>query len=175
MLIIDDFLNFPELRRAEALEAKFNTEQGFPGIAFTCHAEDLGSKGLKHAKSFSLINFFRLTLKHYELPTYIHTDAAMAEYTGILYLNKKGPPHGTQFWRHKHSGLSCLPEVVSQDWDRDGLDESLWEPTERVEAKFNRFILFNSRLFHSPWPRQGFGDSVANGRLIEVFFVDGVR
>lgn len=187
MLILDNFLAFPEKRRDEALQADFRpfNDHGaiFPGIHRTFHDEDL----TKLSRSIDLItdfqeadslNFFRLTLEKDVLPTYIHTDVSMAKLTGILYLNPDDRPSGTSFWRHKELGLTQLPDnydpTLYQKLEKEGLDETKWEFTYRVQMKFNRLVLFDSSLFHSPWPRAGWGDSPRDGRLLQVYFIRGL-
>lgn len=135
-----------------------------------------------NARTTAVTEFFRLTLADDVLPTFIHDDAAMARRTGILYLNtQRTCQGGTAFWRHRSSGLVAHPtddelavlggDAFIEQLRSDGLDESKWEQTGMVEMKWNRLLMFDSRLFHSPYPRQGWGSSVDDGRLIQVYFL----
>jgi hypothetical protein len=62
-----------------------------------------------------------------------------------------------------------MKESVEQMRD-DGLDPAKWEQTHLVDWIPNRLFLFPSELWHSPFPREGWGDRPENGRLIQVYF-----
>ncbi len=96
---------------------------------------------------------FRIYLKGQTQPTTIHQDAAMSEYSAILYLDKR-EQGSTAFYRTK--GL--LPEE--------------FEMTAIVKSVFNRLVVFNSDLWHSRYPLDEIttGTTPETGRLIQVFF-----
>lgn len=130
----------------------------------------------------SIDTFYRLTTPSMNLPTYIHNDTAMADVTGILYLNREGRG-GTALWKHKESGLISTP--TQTDLDRlghdymtklteDGINESAWEMRELAEMEFGKFVAFDSNLWHSCYPRGGWGTTPEDGRLIQVFFMKGL-
>lgn len=184
-IVIDNFLFYAERRRVQALEAKFDPVDAggliFPGIS-PLQTNDVLSMPFADARFCKPIEFFRLTLDGDILPTYIHNDLAMARKTGVLYLNQERQcKGGTAFWKHKETGLVAHPspeelealggESFIAQLQRDGLDESKWEQTGLVEMKWNRLLLFDSALFHSPYPRPGWGKGVEDGRLIQVYFL----
>lgn len=118
----------------------------------------------------------------------IHIDP-YRDWAGIIYFSL--PEHcrgGTTFWRHKRLGIEAMPsdpkvieslgykdyeEMRNRIANEDGIDRGKWEPTMTVPMKFNRCLLFRSWLWHSH--AENFGDSIENGRLIQVFFFDIVR
>lgn len=113
---------------------------------------------------------------------YIHADPE--GWAALIYLN--APPNslgGTAFWKHRATGLEEFPWC---DWASygfnsllqaleslvcdDGNDPEKWEFTTIVPARYNRMLIFNSRLFHSQIPRESFGRSRSTSRLIQIFF-----
>ena len=173
LIVFDNFLDDPHARRKQALESKFESTEAtgvvFPGIA-RLQTED--SRRIKpYAPHTHCDEFFRLTLNDDRLPTYIHNDAAMARWTGVLYLNEAGVG-GTAFWQHKAT-RSIKPTLYHdiEQFQEDGTKPEKWELRFVVEMKWNRLILFDSRLWHSPFPREGWGSSPKDGRLIQVYFM----
>lgn len=173
MIIFDNFLEDPQARRDLALLSKFETIEAtgveFPGIA------RLSTHDSKRLKSYvpheTCTEFFRLTREGDILPTYIHNDAAMARWTGILYLNK-APVGGTAFWQHRGTKTTRpSPTHNIEKLREDGLHQERWELRHVVEMKWNRLVLFDARLWHSPFPRSGWGSSPSDGRLIQVYFM----
>lgn len=111
--------------------------------------------------------FFRQSPDGQREPNYIHSDASMGAWTGILYLNPDPPAgDGTTFWRHVGTG-----EV---EGTQDGIsrDISDWRAWLHVDARFGRLLVFRSALFHS----RGLLDNYGSGdgaRLIQVMFGRG--
>lgn len=186
--IIDDFLGKQlEARRYHATHRNFEevaaTGVSYPGIARLpiIPALDYSLIERKLGRFAHSETFFRLTTPTQKLPTYIHNDLALADVTAILYLNRqvKG---GTALWRHRESGLTSAPtdtdlQRLGLDYMRklieDGTDESKWEQVELAEMKFGRLVAFPSGLWHSCYPRGGWGESPEDGRLIQVYFLKG--
>jgi Family of unknown function (DUF6445) len=118
----------------------------------------------------------------------IHVDP-YRDWAGIIYFTlPEDCRGGTTFWRHKRLGIESMPsdpkviqalgykdyeEMRNRIADEDGIDRSKWEPTMTVPMRFNRCLLFRSWLWHSH--AENFGDTMQNGRLIQVFFFDLVR
>jgi hypothetical protein len=108
----------------------------------------------------------------------VHIDNC--HWTGVYYLTlDEHARGGTSFFRHRPSNTLRAPvypedwaawnvESASQLW-KDVIvphtnDPTQWELTRHVEMKFNRLVLFRPWLWHMA--DDGFGDRVANGRLI---------
>jgi hypothetical protein len=101
----------------------------------------------------------------------IHSDLGWGTHAAVLYLCEGDG--GTAFWEHKASGAtgidagdSALFGAIQGDWN----DASKWGKRREIALKYNRCAIYESRLFHSRWPFEAFGDSPANGRLIAVAF-----
>lgn len=195
--ILDDYLVDPWTRRLDALIAPLGPVLApggqFPGIAPSHHGLFGGSDpghGLGLSPISGIQEFYRLTMAHDQLPTFIHNDTAMARTTAILYLNTPETipashiEGGTGFWTHKRTGLKRHPTMedaarlgigidpLIQELQRDGLDPDKWVLDSICPMQFNRLLVFDSALWHGPIPRPGWGNSPGNGRLIQVFFID---
>lgn len=187
--IIDDFIGGQiDARRFHATHRDFQevgaTGVVYPGIArlpiipMVDHSllERKVSR-FQHGESF-----FRLTMPSQPPPTYIHNDLALADITAILYLNRMGKG-GTALWKHRESGLTSAPtsadlQRLGLDYMRklieDGTDESKWELDELCDMKYGRLVAFDSGLWHSCYPRGGWGTDAEDGRLIQVYFLKGL-
>lgn len=174
--VIDDFCPDAELLREWLIAGEFVPYVGPDGQTYTvsnlnvpvlkCHLE-----GALERKVDIKLSGFRLDLAGTYPGCAVHSDEICAEYAGILYLN---PPEqckgGTAFWKHSRTGLDEMPaddkEKIHADWN----DQFKWSQSGYVDMKFNRFITYPTRKFHSRWPLEGFGDNKHRGRLIWVVF-----
>ena len=127
---------------------------------------------------------FRLSLEADTYQQDIHIDPIW-EWGCVLYMNL---PHqcideaGTSFWKHKKLGWERCPEREEASWfgyssyDEirdgiiygDGLDRSKWERYCLANMRYNRAVIFDPKLWHSHGVN--FGDSLENGRLVQLFF-----
>lgn len=195
LTIFDELISLDrvaEIRR-EVLEGGFKTEIGPDGCEYTgiskaqypelCKAV---ANALGHDIAVTM-SFFRFNTKG-DLPhSWVHSDEGCAGHAGILYLN---PPEqcegGTAFWKHEKLGLDempTIPELTAAGADVEGFSEMIhrewcvkdaWKMVGLAGMKFGRFITYRSRLFHSRWPFDAFGDKPENSRLIWVCFFDFV-
>ena len=108
-----------------------------------------------------------------------HYDT-FCDVAGVVYLNTPDQcSGGTSFWRHRSSGLESAPlasdpvanamallkghgdaEGLLRYCMREGLNDTpagyptastaVWEMTQMIGMRFNRLLLYNARLFHSP-------------------------
>lgn len=120
--------------------------------------------------------------------TWIYSDTSAARYSGIVYLN---PPDqcqgGTSFYRHREFAWEHMPSPASHMFAHvaretgmtfpelltritaDGFEtQEKWDQVTHIPMRFNRCIIFDSRLFHA---RTGsFGTFLRDGRLTQNFF-----
>jgi hypothetical protein len=114
----------------------------------------------------------------------VHVDVGV-DWSGILYLTR--PEHcrgGTHFYRHRATGTDHAPvatadlarcnagtprEALDRILGQDSNDETRWERTLTVPMRFNRLVLFRPLLWHSAGG--GFGTSIEDGRLVQLFFL----
>jgi hypothetical protein len=114
---------------------------------------------------------------------YVHIDGD-AHWSGILFLSaEEHCQGGTEFYRHRAHGIdrsyitdaeaqahgwkSCSQFAV-QTIQEDGNDLGKWEHLMTVPMRFNRLVLFRPWFWHTAG--QSFGDSIENGRLVQLFF-----
>lgn len=193
LLIIDDFLTDPHIARNKALDLDYDPafkNGNYPGLLST---QALPIPGLDDAVG-SIIgaavkpqpgtshSHCRLTLAKDKGLSGVHIDPCF--YSGILYLNL--PEHcrgGTDFFRHKRTGLERVPtdagqmlaagysdpnQLIEEVVNADTLKPSKWEKQFTVPMRFNRLILFSPWMFHNS--ARGFGLTPENGRLVHLMF-----
>ncbi len=195
VIIVDDFYDDPMDVRARALELEYpeNTEGYYAGrnsllmlmndnilkaVSDLVDSEVVPSPGSANGN-------FRITLATDKPRQDVHIDPNR-DWAGILYLTH--PDYcqgGTSFFRHKRLGIDRMPsdpeEIKRLGFDSyidmqlkiaegDGMDREKWELTMTAPMRFNRLVLFRSWFWHSF--TENFGDSVENGRLIQIFFFD---
>ncbi len=199
LTIIDDFLAEPYSVRRAALALDYDAEanqNNFPGRN---SSKPLPTKTLEEAVSRQIgvpvvgtpqtsHGRCRITLKSDKGQSGVHVDPAF--YSGILYLSKpedcaKPNAGGTDFFRHKKSGLDRIPPtledaraagfadinaVLAEVVNKDTTHPAKWQRTMRVPIRFNRLILFSPWLFHTAAP--GFGTDLESGRLAMLLFFD---
>lgn len=194
LIVIDDFLKDPLNARAQAIEllkSPLPNKGNYPG---TMTSQPLPLAGVDEAVSRivrmplgpqtgTLHGHCRLTLKTDKGRSGIHIDPA--HYSGILFLTEdKDCKGGTDFFRHKRTGLERVPRtatelaesgysdpnvLIEEVVNKDSTIMTRWERVMRVPMRFNRLILFSPWLFHNAAP--GFGETAQNGRLIcSLFF-----
>jgi hypothetical protein len=116
----------------------------------------------------------------------VHIDPA--SYSGILYLSRpedcaKPDAGGTDFFRHRRTGLEAVPHdpariaasgyndvngLIEDVVNRDTTIPAKWEQVMRVPARFNRLLLFSPWQFHNAAP--GFGKTSEDARLVMLLF-----
>lgn len=202
LLIVDDFLADPYAARRAALGLAYDPARqhgNFPGLNSSAPLDTggvdaavsrlLGVKlgpapGTQHGHC-------RLTRKSDKGKSGVHIDPAA--YSGILYLSRpedcaKPDASGTDFFRHKRTGLEAVPQdpakiaasgygdinaLVEDVVNKDTTLPARWERTMRVPARFNRLLLFSPWQFHNAAP--GFGTAPENARLVMLLFFAPLR
>ncbi|MBY0342983.1 MAG: hypothetical protein K2Q29_03915 [Sphingomonadales bacterium] len=197
LLIIDDFLADPWAARRAALGLNYDPARqhgNFPGLN---SSTPLDTAAIDAAVSRQLgLNLgpapgtqhghCRLTMKGAKGRSGVHIDPAA--YSGILYLSRpedcaRPDAGGTDFFRHKRTGLEAVPQdpariaasgyadinaLVEDVVNKDTTSTARWERTLRVPARFNRLLLFSPWQFHNAAP--GFGRTPEDARLVMLLF-----
>ena len=197
LLIVDDFLKDPWAARRAALGLDYDPARqhgNFPGLN---SSTPLASDGVDAAVSRLLgvrlgpapgtqHGHCRLTSKGSKGKSGVHIDPAA--YSGILYLSRpedcaKPDAGGTDFFRHRRTGLEAVPQdpakiaasgyndinvLVENVVNKDTTLPAKWERTMRVPARFNRLLLFSPWQFHNAAP--GFGTTPEDSRLVMLLF-----
>jgi hypothetical protein len=153
-IIIDNFLDKPDLVRSSVLELPFKNTGTYPGSR--TDAADYDYQDMIRSKIEPLIGSkikfrrdrdcfrFQLCLKNDS--TWIHKDGV--EWAGVLFLTPNAPINsGTGIYNEDKKLVTMIGNV------------------------YNRLVLYRGTLYHrSMIP--GFGDCVKSGRLTQVFFFD---
>jgi hypothetical protein len=182
IIIVDDFLENPDVVRANALAQVFDFGGSFPGTRTKSQEgsefferkdqfEKLLGKEIKQWPNDKWASRWGKANTAYQLipkdtPTWIHADRT--DYAGVLHLTPTYDTNqGTSFWEHKVTGQRMRVVVGERIY------ESEWQIWKYIEAKYNRLILYPASYYHS-----GGGDKKAPGqgvdkleqRLTQVFF-----
>ena len=199
LIILDDFLADPHGVRRAALALDYGEEANRANFPGRNSSTALPTRTLEEAVSQQIgtrvvgtpqtsHGHCRLTLKSDKGKSGVHCDPAF--YSGILYLSRpedceKPNAGGTDFFRHKRTGIDRVPPTLEEaralgfrDLDsvfeevvnKDTTHPAKWQRTMRVPIRFNRLILFSPWLFHNAAP--GFGNDAESGRLAMLLFFD---
>jgi GNAT superfamily N-acetyltransferase len=153
IVVHDDVLADPSAYRAMALRQPFQAVQDgdvtFQRMAPCANPTLPMWIAQRYPQLTPTLSFFRQGEQDQVEPHYRHTDVSMGDWTALLYLTPDPPADdGTAFWRHVPTGdvgsVQLTKEAMAQ-WD----DAALWERWHTVHAKFNRLVMFPSRLYHS--------------------------
>jgi hypothetical protein len=197
LMIIDDFLADPYAARRAALALDYDAAHqhgSFPGCNSSAPlATDAVDSAVSRLLGTQLgaapgtqHGHCRLTRKGDKGKSGVHIDPAA--YSGILYLSRpedcaRPDAGGTDFFRHKRTGLESVPQdpariaasgygdinaLVEDVVNRDTTLPARWERTLRVPARFNRLLLFSPWQFHNAAP--GFGTTPEDARLVMLLF-----
>lgn len=201
LLVIDGFYDDADVVRRRALELDYpvpENDKNYPGRnslqRFVPEGIDNVVSDLVHERveacGVAEHGRFRLTLEEEENERgyYVHIDGD-AHWSGILYLSPDEYCRGgTEFFRHREHAIDRTyitdAEAREHGWDscsrfaietiqNDGNDMSKWEHLMTVPMRFNRLILFRPWFWHTAGA--SFGDSLENGRLVQLFFWKGAR
>lgn len=175
ILTFDDVLPDPCKYREEVLSLDYQSRQHgvltFHGIAMDDNNRLPAWISGRFPGLISNLSFYRKSPHGQSEPNFIHADIGMGDWTAIFYLNEKPPAgDGTTFYKHLPTSTFCaVPEFNAfEDWKID----DRWEPWHKVNAKFNRLLLFKAPYFHSRslYSNYGNGDT---SRLVQVVFGTG--
>ena len=177
LIVMDGVLENPQAYREHCLSLEYRDYDFghciFRGIGLGIVCTELMAK-IKdiNASLQPTLTFVRKSPKGQAEPNYIHTDIDMGEWSALLYLNPNPPAEdGTTFYTHKETGT--IGSFVPHERSIEGHHPELWEVREKVDAKFNRLLMFPSHYFHSRAIFDNWGEDT-NARLVQVTFGKGV-
>jgi hypothetical protein len=182
-IIVDDFLENPDLVRESALSSMIDLVGNYPGFRSDPSDDEYGNyikaklekilntqivdwtssfNYLKDEMEFQETGKFQICLE--DSKSWIHTDPT--EWSAILYLTPNAPTDsGTAIYRHKLTGIykeSVFKEMIEDDVDT-------WEIISVIGNVYNRLALFKGQLYHKSLV-PGFGHDKYSARLTQVFF-----
>lgn len=189
--VSNNFAPNAEELREKVLSTEFKTETGPDGAKYTGIQTDYQpnlDKEIADLVGFKVdvkLSCYRINYQGEFPGRHVHSDGVCAEYAGILYLNLNHQRRGgTAFWRHRVGGWESMPtdeELIAAGVDPLRFNEDMveewkrpepWELCGFAEMKFNRFITYPTKMFHSRYPHEAFGNNKTDGRLIWTVFYD---
>lgn len=188
-MVIDHFIDNPEAVRESALRSGFgawrpaSSEFG-PGQYTGLNYIGAHSGMLRRLAQvcgqpiYPNAMFFRVTNEDTH-PAYVHVDREDGEYTALVYLSKhEGAASGTKFYQHKPTGDFVMASVADLRKEPEkfealkaqimGASDEHWKELCFVEGIYNRALIFDARLYHSRYPKHGFGKTPEEGRMVWV-------
>ena len=185
--IIDDFYPLPEELRACALSLP-DKDEVWDGHTYRGwrRYEHPGFKQVMESRLSNVVDgpvsivlqSFVVATKDFSTAQWIHADLGLGQYAAVLHLHDHDG--GTAFWKHVETGEEWIspemldklggPEATASRIQKDGKSRGAWEMTSLAGAKFNRLVVYPSRLFHSRWPKDASGDTPEEGRITWVAF-----
>lgn len=110
---------------------------------------------------------------------YVHSDREAGSFTCVAYLSEhEGQSSGTGFYRHRETGMTSMPSFAELRQNPELFeklkkqmvegDEKDWELTDFCSGAFGKAVIFDAPLFHARNPKNGFGDTSEEGRMVWV-------
>ena len=198
--IIDNFYENPDEIRQFALQQKFtychelkNIDYVFPG----CRTKDLFEidatlyekvcKKLvsvfhntkQDAMRWAISTSFQVVEAKFERGV-LHQDGNTI-FAGVIYLTPNAPLNaGTSLFKpnssfNEESYQAALKQSETNFKSNQPVStefHSMFDETVRVNNVYNTLILFNAQTYHAA--NEFFGDSLATGRLAQVFFINKI-
>jgi hypothetical protein len=168
-VIIENFLDNPDVVRQSVLGIPFERTGPFPGL----RSERADDDYVNYTKTKIEISC-NLNIKEFKqdshtfqicqegAETWIHHDDT--EWAGVLYLTPDAPiSAGTAIYRHKETGIYKGPSNVPNTNIED------WEIITMIGNIYNRLVLYNGDMYHRSL-LSGFGNSLETARMTQVFF-----
>ena len=194
-IIIDDFFESPDIVRHWALQQEFfKGERGtWPGIRTELlHKSNIELYNLLINKILSVIQDYGVR-EIYDMQTgfqlideswgtgWVHDDDPKLHVAGLIYMSPTAPPDSgttlyadsTDFDGEKYAKI-FMEDVFSTEEERSKFvkyrqqQRSYFTPTIKIGNVYNRFVLFDTRNWHSA--DNFFGNSKEDTRLTNVFF-----
>jgi hypothetical protein len=177
LIITDDFYSNPDDVREFALHQEFDIQNNFPGKRTKTFLNESTKGGIqKILEPFAgkvtnwndvngLTGSFQCTTSLDR--TWVHVDNYNT-WAGVCYLTPDAPVSGgTGLFKHKASNTMY---DLKQSLDGETQDMTKWELVDRIGNLYNRLILYRADIYHTSLDY--FGNSLENGRLFQVFFLN---
>jgi len=180
VIVVDNYLSDPDLVRSLALRQTFAESMWHKGKRSEPHYGTVDPTDLEKYLGLRIDDFrkhgmnsrFQLCLSGEQIV--YHSD--LQSYAAILFLTPNAPIEaGVSFWRSKITGLrfpSSDSALTAKTYEGNLLDPTKWELVDRIGNIYNRLVIWNGQLVHSP--SAYFGTDLQNGRLFQIFFFDAV-
>lgn len=186
--VVDDFCPRIDEVRSSALASGFGTWKPSKGEVGSSVYEGMNFWG-KHSLLLNALAFyigrpvfpnnmfFRVTNEDTEA-AYVHSDRESGDFTCIVYLSEHGTQSGTGFYRHRETGMKCMPSFAELSKDQAFFDRlktemvggspEHWEQLDFINGSYNRALIFDAPRFHARHPKNGIADNAEEGRMVWV-------
>jgi len=179
-MVIDHFYKDPDQVRSFALSQEFKahpdyhkgkrTEMVFRFEGIKEKIEYYMNRKIKDWNAYGVNGCFQYCIAGD--PLVYHYDTQ--EYAAIIFLTPDAPPEtGTSFYRSKitkETKINNHKENTDIIFKNGFLDSTQFDLVDQVGNKYNRMVIFNSRMIHAA--SCYFGTNALNGRLFQMFFFD---
>jgi len=199
IIVVDDFYSNPQEVREFALKTEYpdptddytypgrNSEGSYYSQDIHKSFEDLVKEPLIPADKNG---YFRISLATDSHKQDVHVDPSW-EWGAVIYMSDPKDcvdEGGTSFWKHNTLQSENIPKTDEEAqfygyptykecwWTTvygDGLDRSKWTRYFLCPMRYNRLVLFRTHLWHSH--NFNFGNTLENGRLVQLFFFNPVK
>jgi len=127
-----------------------------------------------------LLSTIRKATKFLDKDWGIHADwdvgvGEVPQYGAVYYISENNEElNGTALWRHKKHGYE-MPNSFSREDKLDITNKSYhdiddWELSSVIGGKENRLVTYPAEYFHSKFPKQAWGTTPKDSRLILALF-----
>ena len=199
LLVVDGFMKHPHALRLFGLSANFQFKGNHPGLRTMSFANHVAFRPIRQEVERIVgerLPYWCATFQRsfaHDTDNGVHRDSPTYKYSAMLYLNPEdliapNTDHGTSTWRHLSSRLYGDPRPADGPWRNKTaesalLDAMLVDPedakyaeVDRVGNRFNRLLVFNSRLNHrsSSLGGKGAPGSLDDARLVLIMFFNSV-
>ena len=110
-----------------------------------------------------IFTFVRMAKSDFDTDWRIHADNMIAGQkpvlASVLYINDDHgvTPNGTAFWQHFKHGHRLSDDVTEEEFNRlleeDANQKENFTMTDKIMARPNRLLVYDSRFFHSKYPK----------------------
>lgn len=190
IIVIDDFYEDPLVKRHYALQQEFTIRGNFPGTRTTqpLFVDEARTKIEKYMAFAGRIvsdidnqkdnhgYFGVFTMNEATDRAWIHSDVQSSgeiTWSGVCYMTPNAPlSAGTILYKNKESGLFHFNSTNNNVGPHltDGYDKTKWEVVDVIANKFNRVVIYPSKLYHCPGDY--FGQGLHKARLIQNFLFE---
>jgi Family of unknown function (DUF6445) len=196
LFVVDGIYHDPDSIRELALSLEFTSRaRNFPGLRSTrtLIPEEI-SETVKRLIQIDPASpdhhipyhgCFQVMRKDDGKRAYVHADHA-ALFAGLVYLSPSvNPKGGTEFFRHRLTGLTRFPlkseiQTTAENLDlsseellallkADRVDAKKWEKLDSISFQYNRFVFYDAHLFHKNG--ETWGSELSDARLTHNFFI----
>lgn len=166
LVVVDNFLKHPDALRLFGLSLDFEYKGNHPGMRTASYANMLAFRPIRRRVEElvgeKLPYWFASFQRSYSNDTDngVHRDYPTYKYSALLYLNPENPHQlGTSTFMHKETKIYEYPSEqyaeqhnttkrVLLDKLESNLGEEHFEEIDRLGNRFNRLVVFNSKLNH---------------------------